>query len=317
MMKRRLPEPSTLPLWPLVERYAEHMRTRRLKEISIHRNTTALLRLCAFMAQLGKAQAAEITQADLEAYQSHLLGLRIKTQQSYLTSARLFFRWLEISGLLFENPAAKLVIPRPREKRVKAPTESQVARLLEMPDVLKLTGIRDRAWLELAYSTGARRIEMFRLRVGDLDLQGRSVRLLGKGDKERLVPIGKQAANWLERYLTEARPKFLARRRPGLMPASTPPLEALWLSSRSGGTLCYAAIQQQLRGYARKAELPTSLLSAHNLRRACATHLLAHGASPFALQELLGHERIATLSHYVDQKAEDVKNTHRNSPPGR
>ena len=89
------------------------------------------------------------------------------------------------------------------------------------------------------------------------------------------------------------------------------------LSSRSGGTLCYAAIQQQLRGYARKAELPTSLLSAHNLRRACATHLLAHGASPFALQELLGHERIATLSHYVDQKAEDVKNTHRNSPPGR
>ncbi|MGD0413495.1 MAG: tyrosine-type recombinase/integrase, partial [Verrucomicrobiota bacterium] len=200
-----------------------------------------------------------------------------------------------------------LVIPRRRRKLIKAPTESHIALLLETPDTSTASGLRDRAWLELAYATGARRIELFRLNVRDLDLQQGLVRLFGKGDKERLVPLGSQARHWLTRYLAEARPKLLKAKE-------TP---ALWLSSHGGGPLGYEAIQQQLRTLTRKAGLPASLLTPHNLRRACATHLLDHGASPLMLKELLGHERTATLSHYLRQTIADVRATHRRSAPGR
>jgi len=259
------------------------------------------------MAGCGRGHIAEVTAPDLQAYQSHLLDLEASTQQNYLVNARQFFRWLETTGQLFENPATRLVIPRRRRKLIKPPTESQVALLLEMPDTSKAPGLRDRAWLELAYATGARRIEMFRLNVRDLDLQQGLVRLFGKGDKERLVPLGSQAKHWLTRYLAEARPKLLKAKE-------TP---ALWLSSHGGGPLGYEAIQQQLRTLTRKAGLPASLLTPHNLRRACATHLLDHGASPLMLKELLGHERTATLSHYLRQTIADVRATHRRSAPGR
>ena len=115
------------------------------------------------MAERGRDQVAEVTAPDLEAYQSHLLDLETATQQNYLVNARQFFRWLEATGQLFENPAARLVIPRRRRKLVRVPSESQVALLLETPDTSTPPGLRDRAWLELAYATGARRIEMFRL----------------------------------------------------------------------------------------------------------------------------------------------------------
>ena len=291
----------------MVEGYAEHMRGRRFKEKSIRGSSAALHRFCAFMAGRDRGHIAEVTTPDLEAYQSHLLELEASTQQNYLVNVRQFFRWLEATGQLFENPAARLVIPRRRRKLIKTPTETHVALLLETPDTNTAPGLRDRAWLELAYATGARRIEMFRLNVRDLDLQQGLVRLFGKGDKERLVPIGNQALHWLKRYLAEARPKLLKVRE-------TP---ALWLSSHGGGPLGYEAIQQQLRTLTRKAGLPASVLTPHNLRRACATHLLDHGASPLMLQELLGHERTATLSHYLRQTIADVKASHRRSAPGR
>ena len=306
-MKPRLPDTSTLALWPLVERYAGHIRQRKFKEKSIRGIAAALHRFCAFMASHGRGHIAEVTAPDLEAYQSHLLDLETATQQNYLVNARQFFRWLEATGQLFENPAARLVIPRRRRKLIKAPTESHIALLLETPDTSTASGLRDRAWLELAYATGARRIELFRLNVRDLDLQQGLVRLFGKGDKERLVPLGSQARHWLTRYLAEARPKLLKAKE-------TP---ALWLSSHGGGPLGYEAIQQQLRTLTRKAGLPASLLTPHNLRRACATHLLDHGASPLMLKELLGHERTATLSHYLRQTIADVRATHRRSAPGR
>ncbi len=307
MRRRTLPERSSLLLWPLVEDYAEQLRGRQLKEKSIQGVCGALHRLCAFLNELGRGRITEVTAKDLEAYQTHLLDLQAGTQKNYLVNARLFFRWLESTGRLFENPAAKLVIPRRRPRIIQAPAESLVARLLATLDTTKACGIRDRAWLELAYASGARRIEMVRLNVQDVDLQQRVVRLYGKGDKARMAPIGRQAAHWLRRYLAEVRPKLLAGKD----------TSALWLGSRGGRALGYQAIQQQLRSYTRKARLPTSLLTVHSLRRACATHMLQHGASPLLLQELLGHQRSATLSHYLKQTIEDVKATHRASAPGK
>jgi integrase/recombinase XerD len=302
----RLPDKATLALEPLVQYYAEHMRVRRLNAKSVQGAAAALHRFCAFMAVRGRSRITEITAPDLEAYQSHLLDLEAATQKNYLIHLRQFFRWLEATGQIFENPAARLVVPHPRRKLVQAPSESQVALLLETPDISTPSGLRDRAWLELAYATGARRIEMFRLTVQDLDLQAGLVRLLGKGDKERLVPIGQQATHWLKHYLTESRPKLLQGKED----------PALWISSR-GGLLGYQAMQQQLRRLTRKAGLSSSLITAHSLRRACASHMLDHGASPLMLKELLGHERTATLSHYLRQTIADVKATHRRTAPGR
>ena len=306
-MRTRLPDPTTLALWPLVERYAGHLRERRFKEKSIQGVIAALHRLCAFLAQRGRNPIAEVTAPDLEAYQAHLLDLAAATQQNYLVNARQFFRWLEATGRLFENPAARLVIPRCRRQWVRAPSESQVAMLLATPDTRTACGLRDRAWLELAYATGARRGELFRLRVGDLDWPAGLVRLFGKGDKERLAPIGRQAGHWLQRYLAEGRPKLLRGKDTA----------ALWLSSHGGGPLGYEAIRRQLRTHTRQAGLPASLLTAHGLRRACATHLLDHGAAPLALQELLGHERAATLSHYLRLTIAAVQAAHRRTAPGR
>ena len=144
---------------------------------------------------------------------------------------------------------------------------------------------------------------MTRLTVADADLSAGALRLYGKGDKERIVPLGRQAVYWLEKYLREARPQLAKENQTA----------ALWISSRGGGPLGYEAMQQQLRGYAHRLGLPVSLLAAHNLRRACATHLLGHGASPLLLQKLLGHVRTATLSHYLRRSLADLKETHRRS----
>lgn len=307
MGRRQLPLTGTLPLWPLVEAYAEHLRGKGFKEKSVRGVRSALHHFCGFICSWSRHQITEITVKELEAYQIHLLKLKPSTQNNYLVNVRSFFRWLEGAGQLFENPAARLVIPRLRSRIIQVPDEGMVARLLATPDTNTACGIRDRAWLELAYSSGARRIEMVRLSVQDIDLQQRVVRLYGKGDKTRMAPFGKQAAHWLQRYLTEVRPQLLGANQNA----------GLWLSSRGGQPLGYHAIQQQLRTYTRRSKLPLYLLTAHSLRRACATHMLQHGASPIMLQKLLGHQRSATLSHYLRQTIEDIKATHRASAPGR
>jgi integrase/recombinase XerD len=306
-MKRiRLPDANTLALWPLVQQYGDYLRGQQCKPNSVYTATSNLKRFCAFITELGRRKPTDITPFDLEGYQLSLAGLTIRSQQQYLVDMRQFFHWLETTQQLFVNPAATLRLPKGPKRLLKIPSEKQVARLLNAPDVATAWGLRDRAWLEVAYSTGARRIEMTRLTVADVDLQQGLLRLFGKGDKERLVPLGRQAVCWLDKYIREARPKLLKGKTE----------TALWLSTRNG-PWGYAAIQEQLDTYARRIGLPKSLLAAHNLRRACATHMLKNGASPLLLKELLGHVRTATLSHYLRQSIGDLKETHRHSPPGK
>jgi len=162
------------------------------------------------------------------------------------------------------------------------PGEEEVALVLARPDTSRPTGVRDRALLETAYGTAARLQELTRLRVGDLDLRGGTVRLLGKGNRERVAPLGRQAVQWLGRYLREARPALLRNRES----------EALWIG-RSGRALGYAAVRTVLRVHSRGAVSP------HGLRRACATHMLRAGAHPVQIQALLGHASLRSLRHYL------------------
>jgi integrase/recombinase XerD len=291
----------------LVERYADHLRERTYKTKSIQGARATLLRFCEFLVQIERLRIVDVSPLDLERYQLSLAGLRVSTQQFYLAHVRQFFRWLEHSRQLFLNPAVKLCLPKRPKLLALVPTEVQVRRLLASPNLVRPAGLRDRAWLEVAYSTGARLIEMTRMTVADVDLQYGSLRLYGKGDKERLVPLGRQARYWLKRYLDEVRPALLGEKAPA----------ALWLSSWGGRPLSYVAMYRQLRTYAKQTGIPKALVSPHSLRRACVTHMLHRGASPFLLTELLGHSRVATLSHYLRQNFADLKRAHRQSLPGR
>jgi integrase/recombinase XerD len=293
-------------LWPQAGAYLDHLRDRGFKAKTQQTIRYALRHFCGFMAGRGRRKATEVDALDLEKYQLHLSAQTVGTQITYLFNVRCWFGWLEETQQLFLNPAASVRLPRRPPPRLNVPTEEQMLRLLAAPKLETPSGLRDRAWLETAYATGARRLEMTRLTLADVDLQRGVLRLYGKGDKERLVPLGQQAIGWLEKYLRQARPKLVKESKTA----------ALWVSSRGGGPLCYQAMQQQLRGYAQRLGLPVPLLAAHNLRRACVTHLLQHGASPLLLKELLGHTRTATLTHYLRRSLADLKATHRRTRPG-
>jgi integrase/recombinase XerD len=212
---------------------------------------------------------------------------------------------LESTHRIFLNPAADLVIREPTRPLLPVPSPEEVARLLDQPDVSTDRGVRDRTLLETAYSTGARREELSRLTVSDVDLEHETLRLVGKGGRERVVPLGRVAHQWVERYLVEARPRLLA----GV------DTTALWVGGRNG-QLQYAVLPLILRRYVRKARLTTPI-TLHSLRRACVTHMLEHGAHPVHLQQLLGHSGLRNLSQYLRLSIRELRKTHARSKPGR
>ena len=216
---------------------------------------------------------------DLEKLSACTCGLTPRSQQQiWLTPASSSAGWKSTGNSLI-NPADRLRHPaKPPRRCFAVPTEKQVERLLARPTLETAWGLRDRAWLEMAYTTGARRNEMAPLPVADVDLRQGMLRLLGKGGKERLVPLGRQAVHWLKSIWNEGRPKLLkgkTTRRFGSVPTA-------------GGPRGYAAIRRQLRTHTRKVGLPASLLtaaqSAPGLRHA---HARPRAAPP-VLQELLG-----------------------------
>ena len=261
-----------------------------------------------FLAERGRERVQDITASDLEAYRLALVDRSFApcSIEVYLRTVRQFFAWLEQTQQLFLNPAAGFLIPKPVRKLLPVPSEEEIQRLLAQPNVRTRCGLRDRALLETAYSTGARRAELCALTVGDLNLEGGLVRVLGKGSKERMLPLGKQAVHWLREYLSQARPKFLQ---------GQPDPRALWLNAR-GRPLSYFALEQVIHRQAQAANLATPI-TPHSLRRACATHMLGHGAHPVQLQLLLGHATLKTLSQYLRLTISELKSTHAQTAPGR
>jgi len=184
---------------------------------------------------------------------------------------------------------------------------------LSIPDTTTARGIRDRAILEVLYSSGLRIGELLSMKVDPPDLDHRQLRVIGKGNQERVVPLGRHAIHWLEKYLAEARPVFAAYHRRLPQPQQKAADTALWLA-RYGGALTRKAVWMLLYRYAMRNHLPR--LTPHSLRRACATHLLRHGAHPMDIQTLLGHADARSLSHYLRLTITDLKETHASSQPG-
>lgn len=223
-----------------------------------------------------------------------------------ISTLRAFFAWQVRSGRRADDPAALLETPKLPRSLPKALGEGQIEMLLNAPDLDTAEGLRDKAMLELMYASGLRVSELVNIDAIGINLRQGVVRVTGKGNKERLVPIGAEAQHWLERYLAESRPKLLGKRQVRALfvdrNAESPSRQAFW-----GSVKKYAAV----------AGLAPERISPHGLRHSFATHLLNHGADLRALQMLLGHSALSTTQIYTLVAREHLKRLHaRHHPRG-
>ncbi|MDL4862330.1 site-specific tyrosine recombinase XerD [Halomonas elongata] len=214
-------------------------------------------------------------------------GYKLRSNSRLLSSLRRFYHWALGDGLIEHDPLAEIRLPRVTPSLPNTLEEGEVERLLEAPDVDTELGLRDRAMLEVLYGAGLRVSELVGLTTDALNLRQGVVRVRGKGDKERLVPLGEEAVDWLTRYLRRARGALMRDvTRPALFPG------------RGDACLTRQAFWYRIKAHARRAGIERSL-SPHTLRHAFATHLLNHGANLRVVQLLLGHSDLSTTQIYT------------------
>ena len=220
-----------------------------------------------------------------------------------LSVFRRFYRWATREGLSLDDPTVRMDAPRQRMRLPGTLTEAQVEALLAAPDTDEPLGLRDRAMLELLYASGLRVSELVTLKSVHVGLSENVLRITGKGSKERLVPFGVEASDWLTRYLGQARAQILGGQVS----------DALFVTGR-GDAMSRQMFWKLVKKYALHAGI-TQHLSPHTLRHAFATHLLNHGADLRVVQMLLGHADISTTQVYTHVARERLRQLHEKHPP--
>ena len=285
----------------LLDAYLTHLTVeRRLAANSIESYARDLNGLAEFAE--GRGQSVDLlTRQDLEALVRGLMsqGRSPRSVARAVACYRGFYRFLLIDGRLRANPSEDLRPPRAWRVLPRHLSTDDVDRLIAQPDVSTPRGVRDRAVIELLYATGMRVSELVMLRPADVQLEASYLTCTGKGEKQRIVPIGDEAAAWVKRYLQEARSLLLGRRK------ST----RLFVNARGGGIgLTRVGFWKILKGYARQAGM-TGSFSPHMLRHSFATHLLERGADLRAIQMMLGHADLSTTqiyTHVLEQRMRSV-----------
>lgn len=247
-----------------------------------------------------------LTQAnrhDLLAYMAACAGVPSRTLARRLSSLRRLFQYLLREGRIAADPCADIQTPRLGRPLPKSLSERDVERLLLTPDTGVALGLRDRAMLETLYATGLRVSELVGLLTTEVNLNQGVVRVLGKGGKERVVPLGEEASDWLQRYLVAGRPALVKQNQS----------EAVFLTNRAR-PMTRQAFWHLVKRYAYRAGI-TKPLSPHTLRHAFATHLLNHGADLRVVQMLLGHSDISTTQIYTHVARERLRQLHAQHHP--
>jgi integrase/recombinase XerD len=275
----------------LVDAYLMHLRVeRRLAANSVESYARDLTLLAEFAA--GRARPiASLTRPELEGFVRDLMseGRSPRSVARAIACYRGFFRFLVIDGRAKTSPADDLRPPRAWKGLPRYLAVEEVDQLLAQPDVTTPRGLRDRALIELLYATGMRVSELIGLRPADVNLDASYLTCTGKGDKQRIVPVGDEAVQWVRRYLRDGRGALLGKR--------TSP--RLFVNARGGGVgLTRVGFWKVLKAYARSAGLKTSI-SPHMLRHSFATHLLERGADLRAIQMMLGHADLSTTQIYT------------------
>ncbi|MGH3441093.1 MAG: tyrosine recombinase [Nitriliruptorales bacterium] len=284
-----LPAPWRAALAAFV-RHLDAERGRSPGTVVAYRRDAA--QLAAWCADLGMEHPGEVVQLSLRRYLGHLSdqGYARASLARKASVTRSFFRFLRRRGEIERDPARFLGTPKQGRSLPRVLRVDQVEALLGTPDLTTATGLRDRALLELLYGAGARIAEACGLDLDRVDLRNGQVRFLGKGLKERIVPLGEPAVDALSDYLRSGRPELLAARTTG------PVLPAVFLDTR-GNRLGLRRARAAV--YAAAAAADLGRVTPHTLRHSYATHLLEGGADLRVVQELLGHESLATTQRYT------------------
>ncbi len=226
------------------------------------------------------------------------------SQRRLIASLRRFYQHLLAIGEIRADPTLNIEPPPRPERFPRTLSEAQVEALLAAPDIETPLGLRDRAMLEVLYATGLRVSELVALKLFEVGMNEGVVRIFGKGSKERLVPLGQVALEWLDRYLKEARPPLLAGRA----------CDAVFVTRRAAG-LSRQMFWSLVKRYAVRAGIDPARISPHTLRHAFATHLINHGADLRVVQLLLGHADISTTQVYTHVARERLKQLHAQHHP--
>ena len=274
-----------------LDAYLTHLTVeRRLAANSVESYARDLALLADFAENMGSAPEA-LGRTELQGMVRGLMsaGKSPRSVARAVACYRGFYRFLMIDGRLTVNPAEDLRPPRAWKTLPRFLSIEEVDRLIAEPDTSHPRGLRDRALIELLYATGMRVTELISLRPADINIDASYLTCTGKGDKQRIVPIGDQAAQWVDRYVKDARPALLGKRR-------TSP--RLFVNARGGLGLTRMGFWKILKAYARQAGLSSSI-SPHVLRHSFATHLLERGADLRVIQMMLGHADLSTTQIYT------------------
>jgi integrase/recombinase XerD len=278
------------------------------KGLSVNTSTAYRRDLAKFQvfAQKRKLSLETVSRDDLVDFLAGLYRQKLesRTVARNLVTLRNFFRFAQIQESISTDPSINLESPKIRRSLPGYLRLEEVERLLTQPDSKTALGLRDRAMLEVLYSTGLRVSELIGLRVGDLDSKSGCVRCIGKGDKERVVPVGRKALSMVDKYLREARPELLRQAKAAGSPAL--------FVNRRGASLSRVGVWKILSAYGRRAGLRVAL-TPHMLRHSFATHLLERGADLRSVQLMLGHADISTTqiyTHVVEERLKQIYKAH-------
>jgi integrase/recombinase XerD len=298
--------PPSAPLSFAVEPFLDHLRFERgLSERTLEAYRHDVERMALFAAAAGRRSAAEVTTADLRRLLLTLkdLGLAAASLGRNLSALRTYFRFLAGENLVVADPTERIDPPKGWKRLPAVLTVDEVARILEAPDLAHPLAWRDRALLEFAYASGVRVSELTELRIRALHLDEGFASVVGKGSRERLVPVGRRAIGALALYLRETRPRLDRGRSEG----------RVFLNAR-GGPLTRMGVWKILRGHVATAGIDRRV-TPHTLRHSFATHLLEGGADLVAVQEMLGHADISTTQIYTHVDRTYLQQTHRSFHP--
>lgn len=282
---------------------------RGLSENTLSAYRTDLKNFMTWLMQGSEETVADqLIKADREVIVSYLSELEKReisprSRARLLSSLRLFYAYLLREKKIEADPVALIDAPKLGRSLPKTLTEEDVESLLMAPDISTLLGLRDRVLFEVLYATGLRVSELVGLQLTQINLQQGVLRVTGKGNKERLVPLGEEAVNWLEKYLLHTRADLLKGQV----------TDALFVTTR-GGAMTRQAFWYLIKRYAFQAEIATEI-SPHTLRHAFATHLLNHGADLRVVQMLLGHSDLSTTQIYTHVANERLKSMHSQHHP--
>jgi integrase/recombinase XerD len=289
-----------------VDAFCDHLTLERglsLRTVDAYRRDVA--RLAAFMTARGVGRPADMGAAELREYVYHLKdqGLQASSIRRNVSAIRTYFGYLLAEGAVVADPTDRLELPRAWRRLPGVLSAGEVATILDAPDPADRLFWRDKALLEFAYASGVRVGELISLKVRDVDLQEGLALVLGKGAKERLVPVGRAALQALIVYLREIRPKLAKQQGAGVV----------FLNAR-GAPLSRMGVWKILRRHVHRAGI-RKRVTPHTLRHSFATHLLEGGADLASVQEMLGHADIATTQIYTHVDREYLRDVHRRYHP--